>query len=252
MRVSPSLVSLAGIMVLAQPLAANPRQAFLEQPLAPPQHALAPMFGAAPAAEGSRGALPDAGETDQIRLPGDFFPALPPSILDLVQGLDPAPEQVDIFCVLQPLRGKAGARLQFRPEGWTASHQVEPEPWWASIIDPPTLAPDPLTLDVHADSTSQAFWTVTLASSRLVAATLHILVDEQDLAILADLADKAEGPRTFGDWLERLKAKAAAGGLAWVRRLNELTRPLVDGKATRIEGGEATFVRVPAPAAAGR
>jgi len=283
MRIPTLFSSCACILVLAQPLSAMPRTAFLDQPLVPAPQAApgAALRFHCPAQEpGRQDDLAEAHPTMapmfrvgldrdpepeylfQFNFPQSFRRALPTPVRALVARSHV--ERVDILCAIQALPSEAEVPVEIRPELWAgpqAQLAADPSVWMNLYLGPAGDLPFRFQgrqlqgLDLRASS---AFWTVIEAGDR-VAATLHILVNDQDRKVLAEMAlmpgagdargasgdpesllDAKHQPpgagrqRTLGLWLKTLNARAAVGELPWIHKLNELTRPLVDRK--RVEG----------------
>ena len=189
----------------------------------------APVFAARQGASAELG----QGCALNLQLPAQFWEVLPASVQALVKELGIEPYRVAILCVSQRLGEDGGAQV-FHPHAWleAAGGTAGPHPQGFKVgvalreqayglhfegHDPQAFlelaaeAPFPADLAVTGlpPQGSTAFWSVTRFGAQ-AAATLHLLLSEQDHEALAGLAAHADHCWSLLEGLAQTPLKDAA------------------------------------------
>jgi hypothetical protein len=211
-----------------------------------------------------------------LKFPTTYIDALPASIRNQIAALGLLPGQVDILCVSQDLPWEPGIPILLRPHYWTdpqapmwggynSAPQVTvgifeapagiqfqghaPADFFSVGISvhpaqihpqlPPMVVSSPNNLAIQGldPAHSTSFWTLTRCGDR-AAATLHLVLNDVDEAVMTGIAQHAVDLR---DLFDRLGG-SPLNGTRMVDQLRELTRPIVTQAAAGAPDGAGNRV----------
>jgi hypothetical protein len=200
--------------------------------------------------------------TLNLRLPADFWEAVPAQVLGRMAEMNLQREQTDLLCVSQnqPWTGTGVGTMLFRPHYWVypeapcfgtfsqdmtlrvALPSTLGNPGQVALVDggsatsnagisthdsgPGTLilsSPNNLVVSGLTPDTSHAVWTLVARPDGRAAVTLHLVLNDPDQAILGDISRRANN---LGQLMTALSQGTAADSAVF-HPLRELVAPVI-------------------------